>query len=260
MDPSSFKKTVWNFYSTNKRDSLPWRKNKNSYHILVSEIMLQQTQVDRVIPKYKSWLKKFPNFKSLAQASNKEVLLEWQGLGYNRRGLNLKRAAEEIVTHYSSRLPKNTDRLSKLPGIGPYTAGALLNFVYEIPTPVIETNVRTVFLHHFFKDKENVSDKEIWPLIEETWDQKNPREWLYALMDYGSYLKKEFGNQNKRSKHYTKQSKFKGSNRELRSKILKHTLIHPNYRESDILEIFSTYPPQQVTDNIENMKEEGLIE
>lgn len=237
MTHDDFQKTVWDFYTANKR-SLPWRPEKAlvnpahtlspqwQYKILVSEIMLQQTQVDRVIPLYTKWLKQFPTFTALAHAPQKEVLLAWQGLGYNRRALNLKRCAEKIVSDHKGRLPNDPTLLQQLPGIGPYTAGALMAFVFNSPLPLIETNVRTVYFHHFFKNKKIVSDAELLKKVTATLDEKNPREWYYALMDYGSYLKRAGFGYNAKSKHYTKQSKFKGSSRELRAHILRDVLAH----------------------------------
>ncbi len=224
----SFQKTVWSYYKKHGRD-LPWRpashkatQDKNfPYKILVSEVMLQQTQVDRVLPKYKTFLKSFPSFGSLANAKTADVIRAWQGLGYNRRALSLKRAAEIVMREYHGKLPRDFGTLVALPGVGSYTAGALLTFIWNEPMVFIETNIRTVYLHEFFKNRKNISDTTIENKIAETLDAKNPREWYYALMDYGAHLKKTLGNQNKRSKHYTKQSTFKGSPRELRGKILK---------------------------------------
>ncbi len=181
MMPAQFKKTVWQYYKKNKRD-LPWRRSgATPYQILVSEIMLQQTQVDRVIPKYKHFIKQFPTFAALARAKQKDVLIAWQGLGYNRRALNLKRTAESVWNTHNGRLPKETNVLIALPGIGSYTAGAIRAFAWNLPSTVIETNIRTVYLHHFFPTQKKVSDKTLLPLIEKTSDTKNPRECSYGL-------------------------------------------------------------------------------
>lgn len=259
MKYTVFKKTVWSYYKKHGRN-LPWRDTRDPYKILVSEIMLQQTQVERVIPKYNSFIKKFPTVKKLADASLKDVLKEWQGLGYNRRGLYLKKAAEETVKNFNGKLPKDYQPLLSLPGIGPATAGDILAFAYNIPIPVIETNIRTVFLHHFFNDAscKQIHDKEILPIVEKTLDKKNPRDWYWALLDYGSYLKRTIGNQNSKSRHYLKQSPFRGSNRELRAKILKHILNTPGTTTIALGKNLQK-PAIQIRTNIISMKKEGLL-
>lgn len=184
--------------------------------------MLQQTQVSRVLEKYPEFLSAFPTIKKLAEASLSDVLRTWQGMGYNRRGLALKRLAERVIAEFRGRIPRERHDLESLPGVGPYTAGAVRAFAYNEPEIFIETNIRRIFIHHFFNGKEGISDKEILPLVEVTLDTRDPREWYWALMDYGSYLPKiAKRNSNTQSKHYTKQSKFKGSLRELRGKILR---------------------------------------
>lgn len=216
----SFKRIVTHYYRSHGR-SLPWRENLDPYAILVSEIMLQQTQVDRVIPKYAAFLKKFPTVQALARAPLAQVLRSWQGLGYNRRGLNLKRAAEIIQNEHGGTFPNSAKELVALPGIGPYTAAAVCVFAYNQTDVLIETNIRSVYLHHFFSNKSNIHDDEILPLVEKTLNRKNPRVWYWALMDYGAHLKKEFPNPGRRSAHHTVQSQFKDSNRQIRGHILK---------------------------------------
>ena len=223
-DIKKFQKTVWDYYNQHKRD-FPWRKTKNPYHIWVSEVMLQQTQTDRVVPKYKAFLKQFPTVRSLASASQKDVLERWQGLGYNRRGLNLKRAGEEIVGRLKGKIPTEVDALMALPGIGDYTSKAIITFAHNTPLVFIETNIRTVFLDYFFQNTHVlVHDREILRLVEKTLDIKNSREWYYALMDYGVMLKKVKKSKNIKSIHYRKQTPFKGSGREVRSTLLKYIL------------------------------------
>jgi A/G-specific adenine glycosylase len=255
MNTTSFKKAIWNYYKKHGRD-LPWRNTCDPYNILVSEVMLQQTQVPRVILKYNSFLKKFPTTGALAKAKLADVLAEWQGLGYNRRAINLKRAAEVIEKDFGGEFPKDFKALTSLPGIGPTTAGDILAFSYNIAVPVIETNIRSVFIHFFFKDKEGVTDKEIMPLIEKTLDQKDPREWYYALFDYGAELKKS-GNPNKKSAHYARQSTFKGSHREKRSKILKCIIEKPQ-RIKD-LEKLLALDPSIIKTILAELETEGFI-
>jgi A/G-specific adenine glycosylase len=215
-----FQKKIYDYYHKNKRD-FSWRSDITEYKIFISEVMLQQTQTSRVIFKFEQWIEKFPDFISVAQASQYEILSTWQGLGYNRRGLNLARAAQMIIQEFNGLLPKKLDDLQKIPGIGPNTAGSISAFAFNLPVVFIETNIRTVFLYEFFQDQQTVHDKEILFLVQETLDQKNPRDWYYALMDYGVYLKKELKINNKKSKHYTRQSKFIGSRRQVRGAIIR---------------------------------------
>jgi A/G-specific adenine glycosylase len=254
---NKFKKTIWDFYKKNRRE-FPWRETHDPYKILVSEIMLQQTQTARVVPKYKSWLKKFPTLKALALAPTRSVLLEWQGLGYNRRALALKRVAEIITQEYKGKFPTDYQKILALPGIGHYTAGAVLAFAFFIPIPVIETNIRTVFIHFFFKRKKNVHDKDILSLVEKTLDQNNPRNWYYALMDYGVYLKEQGLTHGTRSAHYVKQSPFKGSNRELRSHILRYIGTHKKVSEKSIINTMKQ-DPIKVKENLKKLSEEGFL-
>jgi A/G-specific adenine glycosylase len=212
-------KELKKFYKTNRRD-LPWRKTHDPYKILVSEVMLQQTQVERVIPKYHAFLKEFPNAKALAKAPLGKVLKLWSGLGYNRRAKFLHEAAKVIVKDGWE---------GKLPGVGPYTRAAVEAFAHNKPGVFIETNIRTVFTHFYFKDKENITDAELLMLIERDFKKSKmePRDFYAALMDYGSHLKRSGVKINKQSKHYTKQKKFEGSNRQLRGAILRELLQKP---------------------------------
>lgn len=217
----SFQSFIHYFYEQYGRHDLPWRLNHDPYRILVSEIMLQQTQVDRVIPKYLAFLARFPTVDALASASVADVIKSWQGLGYNRRGLNLQRAAQKICTDFSGVLPSTSLELQSLPGVGPYTAAAILAFAFNQPSFVIETNIRTVYIHHFFPDRYDVTDQEVLQKIAETVDHTQPRVWYSALMDYGSYLKSVLPNPTRRSTTYVKQSPFATSNRRLRGLIIK---------------------------------------
>ncbi len=218
------------FYKKNHR-TFPWRATRNAYKIFISEVMLQQTHVDRVRKKYPQFLKEFPSFFSIASASPRHVLASWNGLGYNRRALNLKAASEMIVNEYGGHLPRDRGALEALPGVGVGTSGSLMAFVYNEPVVFIETNIRRVFLYHFFRDADRaIADREIMPLVEKTLDIDNPREWYYALMDYGSWLGKTIvENPNKKSAVYRKQGAFHGSRRELRGRILKYALSHGGY-------------------------------
>lgn len=217
---SHFRDFIWNFYETHKRD-FAWRNIQNPYYVAVSEIMLQQTQTSRVEIKYDEFIKIFPDIKTLAQASLRDVLAAWQGLGYNRRGKFLHEMAQKIVMEHEGVFPNDAQLLRRLPGIGPYTASSICAFAYNKPTVFIETNIRAVYLHSFFQSQENVHDNQLLPLIAATVDQENPREWYYALMDYGVVLKKTVTNPSRKSKHHVTQSKFEGSDRQIRGMILR---------------------------------------
>lgn len=255
----AFQNTIHKFYLENKR-SFPWRKTRNPYHILVSEIMLQQTQTGRVVPKYNEFLSAFPTVEALATASLKDVLKHWQGLGYNRRALMLHRAAQTVVHDFDGVFPKDQKRLLTLPGIGPYTSGAIMVFAYNKPIVIIETNIRTVFIYHFFKGHGAVHDKELLPLIEQTLDTKNPRMWYSALMDYGTYLKKTYPNPSRKSTHHTTQSKFKGSDREIRGAIIR-AITQKSMPQKELFESLSTYniSPERFERILLKLLDEGMI-
>jgi A/G-specific adenine glycosylase len=184
---------------------------------MVSEIMLQQTQAARVIPKYQEFLTLFPTVQSLAAASLADVLKAWSGLGYNRRAKFLWQAVGQIKNTF----PDTLDDLVALPGVGVNTAGAILAYSFNQPVVFIETNIRSVYIHHFFEDRRDVHDTEILPIVKVTLDKEHPREWYWALMDYGVYIKNTVGNTSRNSKHYTKQSTFAGSRRQIRGQIIK---------------------------------------
>lgn len=201
--------------------NMPWRDDTRPYYILVSEIMLQQTQVDRVIPKFLAFIQRFPDAKTLANASLGDVLTLWNGLGYNRRAKYLHDAAKMVVDLCDGDFPTTYDELVKLPGVGPNTAGAIMTYAYNQPIVFIETNVRTVYFHHFFDDGEKVSDVDLRRMVEVTIDHEHPREFYWALMDYGSWLKRQGAGRIAQSKHYKKQSALKGSLREVRGQIIR---------------------------------------
>lgn len=220
MEPSELTPFLYDFYDREAR-VMPWRSHPSPYGVLVSEIMLQQTQVPRVIEKYAEFMRAFPTLQSLAEAPTDQLLKVWQGLGYNRRALNLRKAAQAIITHHQGSVPETLEALDALPGIGPATAASISAFAFNKPVVFIETNVRSVFIHFFFPGQTEVADKDILPLVEQALDRTNSRKWYSAIMDYGTVLKKQVTNPSRKSKHYTKQSKFEGSERQLRGKVLK---------------------------------------
>jgi len=214
--------------------SLPWRDTNDPYHILVSEVMLQQTQVDRVVEKYTLFIAAFPTWSSLANAPFDSVLSVWQGLGYNRRALSLKNAAAMVMGHFNGILPSDPELLVRLPGIGKATAASIAVFAFNKPVIFVETNIRSVFIHHFFERATDIPDAAILLLVEATLDVENPRRWYSALMDYGAGLKKAHPNPSRRSLHYQKQSPFKGSTRQIRGMILRELLTGHYLTETEL--------------------------
>ncbi|CAN5141815.1 endonuclease III [soil metagenome] len=257
MDIDDFKKTIWNYYKEHKR-ILPWREEITPYGVVISELMLQQTQVPRILIKYPEFLEIFPDFQSLAEAPFEKLLRLWQGMGYNRRAIYLQQIAQKIVGEYGGVVSTDPTILETFPGIGPATARSIIIYTYNKPEVFIETNIRRIFIHHFFQDKEGISDREILPLVERTVDRLKPRDWYYALMDYGTALVKTVENPNRKSKHYSKQSKFEGSNRQVRGGILKLLLEHTFLVSEDIVSL-SKFEKDRVYPVLEELKAEGFV-
>lgn len=238
---------------------LPWRQTSDPYRVLVSECMLQQTQVDRVLAKYSPFIKRFPDIASLAEAPLPELLPLWQGLGYNRRLLSLQRAARIILTEHNGSVPSEPAELTGLPGIGPYTAGAIAAFAFDKPVVFIETNIRAVYLHYFFPEGDQIPDSRLIPLIAATLDHQQPRNWYNGLMDLGAAIKKVHKNPSRRSAHHTRQSPFQGSDRQLRGEILKLLVSRGSVSQSSL-----TRELQSKNDRlqriIEQLMKEGFVQ
>jgi len=224
MNTADFQDIIWQKARELYRE-MPWRTSTDPYYVLVSELMLQQTQVDRVIPKFEAFIAAFPTIQVLAAAPLSEVLTLWSGLGYNRRAKFLHSAAMRVVQDFDGSLPDNLESLVTLPGVGPNTAGAIMAYSFNKPVHFIETNVRTVYFYHFFQDELSVTDTQLREKVEQTMDEEHPREWYWALMDYGSWLKKQGYGANNKSSHYKKQSPLKESLREMRGLILKRLAV-----------------------------------
>lgn len=256
MDIEEFNSVLFDFYKKNKR-ILSWREQIDPYHVVLTELMLQQTQVPRVQEKFPIFITSFPSFAALAKAPMVEVLAAWQGMGYNRRARYLKEIAQIIHEKYDGKVPQDPDLLDEMPGIGPATACSIITYIYNTPLLFIETNVRRVFIHHFFEDKSEISDDEIYPLLQESIDQKNPREWYYAIMDYGTYLGKTVPNPNRKSKHYTKQSKFEGSKRQVRGAIIRE-LVKESMKAETLVQLLG-YEKKRVFDVLKDLEKEGFI-
>ncbi|MEK7189225.1 MAG: A/G-specific adenine glycosylase [Patescibacteria group bacterium] len=224
----------------------------------MSEVMLQQTQALRVVEKYRAFTKRFPIARSLAAAKLSSVLGEWQGLGYNRRAKMLHEAARAIVREHNGAVPGDPDALLALPGVGPYTAAAILVFAYNQPRVMIETNIRSVYLHHFFPDQKNIPDSELTHLIGQTLDTRHPRKWYWALMDYGAHLKKTLPNPGRRSLHHSKQSPFRGSDRQIRGGIIRELIKKQKQTTAELARALDT-DPGRVRGIIVRMRHEGLL-
>lgn len=253
----AFRKMVLTHYTNRGRD-LPWRRTADPYHILVSEIMLQQTQVERVTQKFPVFLEKFPDFATLAGAPLDEVLMSWQGMGYNRRAIALQKCAVRVVTEFGGNLPADVDTLATFPGIGRATASSICAFAFNMPVIFIETNIRRVFIHYFFDEQDVVADTEILPVVTKALNKKDPRTWYNALMDLGTELKNSVPNPNRRSRHYTKQSAFEGSDRKIRGAILKLLLDEKRITEQKIMRTFNE-EPERIFRILKSLEDEGFI-
>lgn len=258
MSVRDFQSRVYAFYHGNWRE-FPWRETHDPYHILVSEMMLQQTQVERVLPRYLSFTGLFPDFFALASATPGDVVRQWQGLGYNRRAIYLHRIAERVVDCHGGFLPEDEAALRDLPGIGKATAAAIMAFAFGRPSVLVETNIRRVFIHCFFPGEIGVNDARILPRVEKTLDRENPREWYYALMDLGVFLKKKYGNANRRSAHYQRQSVFQGSDRQIRGRILDLLREYP-VMEVDQLLLQLDADPDRARALLMQLEDEGFLE
>jgi len=253
-----FQNIIYSYYKNFKRE-FPFRSNINPYNVLVSEIMLQQTQTTRVSEKFLEFVDKFPDYLTLSKAPLEEVLKVWKGLGYNRRAIALKKIAEIIIEEYNGILPDSVEILKSFPQIGVNTASSILAFAFNKPTVFIETNVRTVYIYFFFRDKIDVTDKEILDILEKTIDRGNSRNWYYAIMDYGVMLKKKYPNLTKKSHHYRKQKQFKGSNRQIRGEILEILLKKKILKELEIKQKFKDINIQRIDKILQQLEDEGFI-
>lgn len=252
-----FRTVIYDYYHALCR-SLPWRTTFDPYLIFVSEVMLQQTQAERVIPKYEAFVAAFPDFKALAEAPFERVLGLWQGLGYNRRALALQKSAQLVVEKHGGMLPPDPKALVTFPGIGKATAASICAFAFDSPTVFIETNIRAVYIYFFFEDEVDVTDLEIRELVEATLDLDNPREWYFALMDYGVRLKKEHRNPARRSAHYKRQSPLEGSDRQLRGRILKALLKKPAMTSSELKELLEP-GSERMQRILDRLLKEGMV-
>lgn len=222
MNITDFQRMILDWGRDNRRD-MPWRDTRAPYRILISEVMLQQTQVSRVLPIYEKFLREFPTLEALAASSQAALLRTWQGLGYWNRALRLRDAARMIVDDFGGQFPQDPTTLRKLPGVGPYTAGAVACFAFGCAEPFLDTNIRRVYLFFFFPGEDDVPDSQIMEIARRAVLADDPREWGYALFDYGATELRD-RTINRRSRHYSRQSAFEGSFRSFRTQALRHVL------------------------------------
>ena len=249
---SEFQELIWAKSRELYRD-MPWRDEPTFYRVLVSELMLQQTQVPRVLVKFAEFMQTFPTIETLARARLADVLRVWTGLGYNRRAKFLHEAAKIVAANGA---PATIDELVKLPGVGRNTAAAIMNYVYETPTAYVETNIRTIYFHYFFADRADISDAELLGLVEQTMDCDHPREWFWGLMDYGAYLKQTAGGCLDKSRHYKKQPPLRGSVREVRGQIVR-ALSQGSSTEYDLRQ--KLHADKRFDAALSGLKKDGLV-
>jgi A/G-specific adenine glycosylase len=247
----NFQTKLFEWYKNNKRD-FPWRKTTNPYYIHISEMMLQQTQAQRVIPYYQKFIKTYPTLQDLAKANKKDLLILWQGLGYNTRVLRLQHACQEIIKHHNSTYPTSQTSLLTLPGIGPYTAGAICAFAYNLDVAVVDTNIRRILIGEFDLH-ETLSEKQLQEIALQILPKGQSREWYNALMDYGAL---EFTAKKTKISSLSKQGTFKGSTREARSKLLKYLLEHNQIKNSKAQELVQPHILEEIA---KKMEKEGLV-
>ncbi len=250
---------IMDFYRAHGRGFV-WRETSDPYHVLLSEMMLQQTQTSRVLPKYELFLSLWPTLEELAVSALDELLYHWKGLGYNRRALNLRKCAI-ISNQWGWTLPREQEQLRSLPGVGKATAAAIGAFSFQERTIYLETNIRRVILSCFFPEEDQVKDKELEKVLENLILRvDDPKHWYYALMDYGVLLKYLLPNANIRSAHYAKQAKFKNSNRQIRGQLI-HLLSETGAKEKrDILTILSHFEEERVSYCLVQLQKEGFVE
>jgi A/G-specific adenine glycosylase len=254
---ASFRRTVYRYYRTHVR-SMPWRDNTSPYYIFVSEVMLQQTQLERVIKKFPLFIERYRSFSELAGGSLAEIFSVWQGLGYNRRAKWLRDAARMIMETFHGVLPEDPEQIAKLPGIGKNTAAAIAAYSFNHPVAYIETNIRSVFIHHFFHDSSEITDEQILPIVQRACDKKNPREWYWALMDYGTHLKETHKNPSRKSAHYRPQTPFKNSDRRIRGIIIK-TIGDNGTIAKNALYTATEEIPERIDRIVDSLVKEGLV-
>ena len=255
----AFKTLILSFYAEHGR-AFVWRDTNDPYRILVSEVMLQQTQTGRVVPKYEAFLSRWPDFSSLAEATTEELLSVWKGLGYNRRALNLRRSAR-MTQEWDWTIPNDKTLIESLPGVGKATSAAIRSFCFGEKSVYLETNIRRVLLTCFYPEEVEVKDRELESLLHElSLINEDMKSWYYALMDYGVLLKALFPNANKRSAHYTKQKKFENSNRQIRG-LLIHLLTDTGSKALPVIcDLLSHFEEERIYHALAQLESEGFVQ
>lgn len=249
----AFRREVWRFYRRHRRD-LPFRDTTDPYAITVAEVMLQQTQVERVVPYYAEWITRWPDWASLARAENRQILEIWSGLGYNRRALYLGQLANRVMTDFGGKLPSDPQVLQTLPGIGPYTAHAILIFAFNRSLITIDTNIRKVLLFEFALPT-TTSKQELETLAKRILPRGRARDWHNALMDYGNLALP------RRMEHIppaTRQSRFDGSRRQIRGAIVK-ALVKRRQLSIAQLPGMLPFPKGRIREALDSLRKDGLI-
>jgi len=254
---AEFRRVVWANYEQAGR-AFPWRQKVEPWPILLSEVMLQQTQTERVVPYWTRWVALWPRPADLAAAPLDQVFREWSGLGYNRRARFLAQAAGRIQVDHTGRVPEDPAQLEALPGIGPYTARAVACFAYGRPLAFVETNIRAAAIHFFFQDRAKVTDAELMPLLDAALDRERPREWHWALMDYGAALKKITANPGRRSAGYARQARFEGSPRQARGAVLR-CLAAEGPRPAASLAAACSLSEDRIAGALRSLAAEGMV-
>jgi A/G-specific adenine glycosylase len=245
------------WYEDNRRD-LPWRRTTDPYAVLVSEIMLQQTQVARVTPRFVEWLEAWPTLESLAAAPLADVLVRWQGLGYNNRARRLRECAVAAVAAAPdgrpAELPRSLDGLRALPGIGPYTARAVLVFAHNDDLAAVDANVRRVLTHELGLPGD-LTDTVLQAVADAVLPRGRSRDWHNALMDYGSLVltSRATGIASR-----TRQGAFEGSRRQKRARLLRRLLDAGPQSLSDLSAALGR-PLDETADLVERLRRDGLV-
>jgi len=249
-----FRQKIFDFYQLNGR-SFPWRKTTDRYAVMISEIMLQQTQADRVVPRFEEWLQHFPDITHLSSAPLREVLSLWSGLGYNSRAVRLHRCAAIIRDSFSGIVPSRPEILKTLPGIGEYTSRSIPVFADNLDTAAVDTNIRRIIIHEFTLP-EDIAPAQLQKQAEALVPTGRSREWHNALMDYGSL---ELTSRKTGIRPLTKQSKFQGSKRWYRGKLIKELIKSDEMFLEEISEKYASCP-WDLEEIISDLITEGLVE